>query len=311
MAEAAEQLTLAGTQQNQYWRERALAYMRDNNITQAAFAAALGFSNSSGLNQYLKGTYKSPARFEQKLQEFFNISEAAEQLHGTPDYVPTSISEAVYKTIRSAHLKGGLAVECGDAGIGKTKAVQKYAADFPNNAVVVTVNPVFSSISSFLKLICRTLHIAVARKDDMWFNVASYFAGGRKVLIIDEAQHLPVKTIDMIRSISDYVPSMGVVFVGNRSVVDNMGGRLEAAFAQIQSRTKQSKLRMTTQITIEDIRKLFPDLPGEQEQALMLAVAQSKQGLRGASNLYSNACDNEDITYDGLIQMMKFMEMGI
>ena len=82
MAEAAEQLTLAGTQQNQYWRERALAYMRDNNITQAAFAAALGFSNSSGLNQYLKGTYKSPARFEQKLQEFFNISEAAEQLHG-------------------------------------------------------------------------------------------------------------------------------------------------------------------------------------------------------------------------------------
>ena len=80
MAEAAEQLTLAGTQQNQYWRERALAYMRDNNITQAAFAAALGFSNSSGLNQYLKGTYKSPARFEQKLQEFFNISEAAEQL---------------------------------------------------------------------------------------------------------------------------------------------------------------------------------------------------------------------------------------
>ena len=173
------------------------------------------------------------------------------------------------------------------------------------------MNPVFSSISSFLKLLCRTLHIAVARKDDMWFNVASYFAGGRKVLIIDEAQHLPVKTIDMIRSISDYVPSMGVVFVGNRSVVDNMGGRLEAAFAQIQSRTKQSKLRMTTQITIEDIRKLFPDLPSEQEQAIMLAVAQSKQGLRGASNLYSNACDNEDITYDGLIQMMKFMEMGI
>lgn len=294
-----------------YWRDRLQQHMTENNINQAQMAQALGFTTPSGLNQYLKGTYKSPAAMERKLQEYFSISEAADRLHVEPDYAPTSISEAVYATIRQAHLKGGLAIECGDAGIGKTKGVRKYLADYPNNAVLITVNPAFVSISSFLKLLCRTLHIAEGRRDDMWLNVASYFAGSRKVLIIDEAQHLPVKTIELIRALADYVPSMGVVFVGNRAVADNMGGRLEAAFAQITSRTKARKIRLTTQITAEDIRLLFPNLAGEREHALLLAIAQSKQGIRGAANLYSNACDNEDTSYDGLILMAKYMEMAI
>ncbi|MDL2217407.1 AAA family ATPase [Christensenellaceae bacterium OttesenSCG-928-M15] len=306
--EAALQTSLLN---EQYWRDRVNSHLKETGMSQMAFAQALGQRNSSGLNQFLKGTYKSPERFIEKLQEYFNIHEAASGLHESPDYVPTSISEAVYKTIHNAHLKGGLAIECGDAGIGKTKAVQKYAADYPNNAVVVTVNPVFSSVSSFLKLICRTLNVSIGRKDDMWFNIASYFSGSRKVLIIDEAQHLPAKTIDMIRSISDDAQTLGIVFVGNQLVVSNMGGRQQAAFAQVTSRTKHSRMRFTKQIVVEDIERLFPDLPGERERAFLLAVAQSRQGIRGASNLYSNACDNEDISYEGLIQMAKFMEMGV
>lgn len=294
-----------------YWRDRLQQHMTENNINQAQMAQALGFTTPSGLNQYLKGTYKSPAAMERKLQEFFNISEAASTLHASPDYVPTSISEAVYNTIRLAHLKGGLAIECGDAGIGKTKAVQKYAADYPHNTVVVTTNPVFASVISFLKLLCRTVGISIGRKDDMWMNLASYFTGGHKVLVIDEAQNLPIKTIETIRSFADAIPTMGIVFVGNRLVVSNMGGTYEAAYAQLRNRTKIPKVRTTQQILLDDIKMLFPSLSGEREQAFMLAIAKSKQGLRGASNLYSNAVDAEDTSYDGLIRMAKYMEMAI
>jgi DNA transposition AAA+ family ATPase len=309
MEATARQIPMA--MQESYWRDRAVQYMEVNSLSQKAFASMLGFNNSSGLNQYLKGTYKAPASFEKKLQEFFNVAEAAAQLHSISDYVKTSISEAVYTTIRSAHLKGQLAIECGDAGIGKTKAAQKYVQDYPNSAYLVTVNPVFANASSFLKLLCRTLHIAEGRRDDMWLNAASFFSGSRKVLIVDEAQHLPIKTIELIRQLADYVATMAVVFIGNRRVVDNMGGRREAEFAQLENRTRFTEIRHTRDIKLSDIQKLFPALVGDMEQALMLKIAQGRQGLRGAVNLYSEACDNENITYEGLLAMAKAMRISI
>jgi len=49
----------------------------------------------------------------------------------------------------------------------------------------------------------------------------------------------------------------------------------------------------------------------EKEIELLWRVAQTPQALRGAINLFSNAYDNEDYSYEGLIAMMKFMEMQI
>lgn len=309
MEAKAKQVTMS--MQETYWQTRAVQYMELKGLSQKEFAALIGFNNSSGLNQFLKGTYKSPGSFVKKLQEFFNVAEAAAELHSISDYVPTSISEAVYTTIRSAHLKGLLSIECGDAGIGKTKAAQKYVNDYPNSAYLVTVNPVFANASSFLKLLCRTLHIAEGRRDDMWLNAASYLSGGRKVLIVDEAQHLPIKTIELIRQLSDYVSNLAVVFIGNRRVVDSMGGRHEADFAQLENRTRFSEIRRTRDIQLGDIQKLFPELSGEKEQTFLLHIAQSRQGLRGAVNLYSEACDNENTSYEGLIAMAKAMRISI
>lgn len=250
---------------------------------QTRLAMAIGYSNSSAINQYIKGTYKSPQAIETKLKEFFATKKQAEQLNDTPGYVPTSISTAVYQTIRNCHLQGGLAIECGDAGIGKTKAAEQYIKDYPNSAVLITINPCFSSVSSFLKLLCRTLHINEGRKDDMWLNCAGRFVG-RKILIVDEAQHLPIKTIELIRAMSDFVPDMGVTFIGNRSSVDNMSGCREAVYAQITSRMKQKKIRFTNNIKANDIELLFPALKHKEMQKevrFLLTIAQSKQGIRG------------------------------
>ena len=94
--------------------------------------------------------------FEARLRQHLETKEAADELAGSsPDYVPTSISEGVYSTIRMCHLKGGLANECGDAGIGKTKAAHKYVEDHPNQAILIAANPCTSSVTAFFKLLCR------------------------------------------------------------------------------------------------------------------------------------------------------------
>lgn len=292
-------------------RERLKGYIESCG-SQAAAARNIGYS-SAVISTYLKGNYNGDvAKLEEKLTEIFANLEAEKEVTNTlasGGYVPTSISQSVYNTIRLCHLKGGIAIECGDAGIGKTMACKKYKEDYPNTAIYIMVNPCISSVSALLKYICLQLGLQTGRKDDMWLRIANRLRGERKVLIIDEAQHLPIKTIETIRSFFDAYPEIGVCMVGNEDTYTNLHcGR--AAFAQIINRTKLKTIRHTSEITAHDIELLYPTLAGKKKEIeLMLKIARSEQGIRGTQNLYSNAVDNQDISYAGLVAMAKAMQI--
>lgn len=278
-------------------------------------AQALGKSTAA-ISTYLNDCYKGNLEnFENFLEETFNNKTAAESLKSARlenTYKPTSISEGVYETIRLCHLKGGLAIECGDAGIGKTMACKKYAEDYPDTAIYVTVNPCLVTLSAFLKMLCRVQKItANGRKDEMWMRLSESFGGERKVLIIDEAQHLPIKTIEAIRAFFDINPSLGICLVGNIETVTNTGKSKEA-FAQIRNRTKLTEIRHTSAIQSSDISLLFPVIAADERATkLILGIARSEQGLRGAGNVVSNSLDNGNISYEGLYAMAKAMRLNI
>lgn len=168
------------------------------------------------------------------------------------------------------------------------------------------------SLNAFLKLMCRTQKItASGRKDEMWMRLSDSFAGERKVIIIDEAQHLPIKTIEAIRAFFDSNPTLGICLVGNIETVTNTG-RSKEAFAQIRNRTKLTEIRHTTSITANDIALLFPPVADDEKaKGLLLGISRSEQGIRGASNVFSNAVDNGNITYDGLLAMAKAMKINV
>ncbi|MEF9853857.1 MAG: AAA family ATPase [Hydrogenoanaerobacterium sp.] len=278
-------------------------------------AAELIDYSAGALSTYRKGTYNgSVEKLEARLHELFTTKEDAESLASSvsPDFVPTSISKQVYDTIRICHLKGGLAIECGDAGIGKTKAARKYVQDYPASAIYVSVNPCLVSTTAFLKLLCKRFKLPIGRKDDMWLALDEQLQGSKKVLIIDEAQHLPIKTIESIRALFDSNPELGIIFIGNVETVTNRSGRGKASFNQITNRTRLTEIRHTTQITKADMQLMFPALSScEKEIEFLHVIAQSEQGVRGAMNLYSNACDNENTSYEGLKAMAKAMKITI
>lgn len=285
------------------------------NGSQNKAAQALGWS-SAYISQYINNKFKGNlADFESSLEEKFKNREAAENLRSaavSEEYKPTSISESVYETIRLCHLKGGLAIECGDAGIGKTMACRKYADDYPSSAIYVTVNPCLVTLNAFLKLLCKALKVtASGRKDEMWFRLSDSFSGERKVLIIDEAQHLPIKTIEAIRAFFDNNPLLGICLVGNIETVTDTGKSKEA-FAQIRNRTKLTEVRHTASILSRDIQLLFPAIAADEKATqLILGIARSEQGIRGAGNVFSNAVDNGNITYNGLFSMAKAMRLNV
>lgn len=271
-------------------------------------ASALGVS-SSVISQYRQSKYTGDIdAFESRLIEFFANKEEAKSLYKVGDYAPTTVSKGVYQTIRICHLKGGLAVEAGDAGIGKTMAAKKYTEDFPNSSIYIAINPCTSNTTAFLKAFARALHIEVSgRKDDMWTRINETLKGSKKVLIVDESQHLPIKTIETIRSFSDNNKDFGICLIGNLESLCNNG---KAGYAQIRNRTKLSNTRHTSNITVGDIELLFPELD-KKAIGFMHKITQTEQGVRGACNLYSNAADNNNISYEGLLAMAKATKVMI
>lgn len=290
---------------------------KNENLSQTELGKIVGISGSA-ISQLRNKKYKAdPQQMFAVLEDYFGIKEKAQLTYSEIDYAPTSISSEIYDIIRICQIKGGLAVACGDAGIGKTKAAHQYVKEHPANSVLITVNPCIAAIKPLLAVIAERIGAGAEKSSDkLWISIAGKLSDGM-VLIFDEAQHLSYKTIEVLRSFSDYFcdkgQTLGICFIGNTDTVSRLGSK-RAEFAQISNRTKQRKIYSKESIKRTDIIKLFPLLESEKmdrEIDLLWKVAQTPQALRGAINLFSNAYDNENYTYQGLIAMMKFMDMQI
>lgn len=297
--------------------EKVEVLKKEKNLSQNAVGDLLGISGTT-LSQIKNGKYNAnPQKIFDALAGYFEVKEHAKLTYSEVEYAPTSISEQIYDIISVCQVKGGLAVACGDAGIGKTKAAQKFVSDNPSNSFLITINPCLNNAKSLLETLADRIG-AVQEKsvNKLWISIANKLSDGT-VLIFDESQHLTTKTIEILRSFSDYFnekgQTLGICFIGNLETVTRMGGK-KAEFAQISNRTKQRKIYRNTEIQRDDICKLFPILKSENMNAeinYLLRIARTPQALRGAINLFSNAYDNENYTYAGLVAMAKFMDMEV
>lgn len=290
---------------------------REKNISQNEVGKLMGISGTA-LSQIKNGKYPAdPQSIFDAMANYFGVKEKAKLTYTEIDYAPTSISSQVYDIISVCQVKGGLAVAAGDAGIGKTKAAQKFVSDNPTNSILITVNPCLTSIKSLLKVIADRIGAAPERsRDELWLAIARKLSDGM-VLIFDESQHLTVKCIEVLRSFSDYFndkgQTLGICFIGNVGTVARIGSK-KAEFAQISNRTKQKKVYTKSEILREDIVKLFPILDAEHREKeidFLHRIAQTPQAIRGVINLFSNAYDNEDYSYNGLVAMAKFMDIAV
>ncbi len=290
---------------------------REKNISQNEVGKLMGISGTT-LSQIKNGKYPAdPQSIFEAMANYFGVKEKAKLTYTEIGYAPTSISTKVYDIISVCQVKGGLAVAAGDAGIGKTKAAQKFVSDNPTSSILITVNPCLTSIKSLLKVIADRIGATPERsRDELWLAIAKKLSDGM-VLIFDESQHLTVKCIEVLRSFSDYFndkgQTLGICFIGNIDTVARIGSK-KAEFAQISNRTKQKKVYTKSEILRDDIIKLFPILEAEHKEKeidLLHRIAQTPQAIRGVINLFSNAYDNEDYSYAGLIAMAKFMDMAV
>ena len=186
------------------------AYMKESGLSQAKIAPLIGVSMTA-LSQYRNGIYKGDVKaVESKIEEYMETVEEqqaqekeAQPYKAVEDYIPTSVGEYLPNDqICTGH--GGIAIANGDAGIGKTKAAQKYVRENPTQAIYLEMSPVAGTLGNMLRLLARTLKLPESRnKMELMLSIREKLEGTNKVIIIDEAQHLKLSALEQIRTLAD------------------------------------------------------------------------------------------------------------
>lgn len=287
--------------------------------SQSKAASKVGI-NATIISTLRRAAYKGKVNdIFDKLGEYFKIKEAKLQLPDvfTPvEYAPTTISQMIYERLRNVHVLGGCAVITGDAGIGKTKTIQKYAKDNPTKTVVITAGVYNKSPNDVLYLLAEGLGINDSNNRRIKNEVFSRLHDGM-MIIVDEAQELTYPAVNALRAIPDYFESrgesVGLAFLGNPCFYNKFNGRYMDDRVQVSSRFVTELTYTASQIQFEDTKMLYPQLEQQnmmREIMFLHCIAITPNlGQRKALFIFKNAYNLGKYDLDALIQEAKKSEV--
>lgn len=197
-------------------REQLTEYLESNKISQEAAAAGMAISGSA-LSAWRKDKYGGDnARIETLVVEYLGRQVATAVEVGTFkrdfDFVETSVYDLIRSGVDLAEARGEIRPVLGISGIGKTTAL-KQIRDEKQTAIFVQVYKGIRK-NRFLSKVCKAAGISdKGTFDDLFESLADQLSGTGRLIIIDEAEHLPIDALDAVRRINDFT-GCGIVLVG-------------------------------------------------------------------------------------------------
>lgn len=284
-------------------------YKKETGKTQTIIAKELDVS-SALLSSFLAGTYKTPHTLVPKIEQLLDIAEQKEIAPVEPSFVNTTVSTVVMSMIGYSHVQGKITVIYGDAGVGKTMAINEYCKQ-NSLAIKITVDSIYSSMSGVDELIAEEIGVRERGSRRIYSEIISKLKNSGRVLIIDEAQHLTVRTLDHIRCLAEK-SEIGVALVGNETIYTKMKGSGKSDLAQLFSRMGMHKQVLTSTNNKADVKKVFSDISEDNEAVeLLYSISQTAYGLRGAVNVYINTLMTfRNIDAPKIARMAKEMNIG-
>lgn len=261
-------------------------YMARKGLSQATMAKVLDVS-AGALSSYLSNKYPNPEHITRKVAEVMEQQQKKLLEPQAPDYAETTVTRLVIQAIGIAHMRGVVSVAYGDAGVGKTTAVNHYLQE-NNLAIGITIIPTYASLTGVNELLSEALGVRERTDRKITREIVDKLKGSGRVIIVDEAQHLTVRAIEHLRSISD-VAGIGVCFVGNETIYTKLIGSHRAEFAQLYSRIGIRKPVTVDTNCREDIYRIFARYDLDEDILDMLyRISRTGYGLRGAVNAFIN-----------------------
>lgn len=197
------------------------AHIQDTGLSQAKAGAQLGVS-ATVINQYLKGTYPGDvAKIDRAVQQLIERHQSKTKDVPT-DFVATPTAKNIIEACGLAHAMRDIYLVIGEAGLGKTMALKQYA-ETNANVVMLEVDPTYSA-RVLLTELCNTLGVTTARNNHaMMSAIIDKLKGSDRLLIVDEAELLTYKPLEILRRIHDKT-GIGIVLAGMPRLRANLRG---------------------------------------------------------------------------------------
>ena len=209
-------------------------------ISQAAAAAGIGISDAA-LSQWLRGVYggDSDAVAEKASRWLATQSERRKLLAaspGPPAWAPTPLARRAMAALAQAHLAGDMCAVYGAPGLGKTIAARRYAGLRPN-VWIATATRGKRSVTGCLRAVADAMQLRSVprRAADLEDAAIERMRGSGGLLVVDEAQHLPVASLEELRSLHD-ASGCGLALVGSDPLWLRLSAGRHPDLAQLYSR---------------------------------------------------------------------------
>ncbi len=241
---------------------------------------------------------------------FYNLKKEA--FHITPDpeflFLSPSHKEALASIIYGVQHRKGFVSITGEVGVGKTTIVRSYLEQVDRRKLKIIY--IFNSNVSFiglLKTICQELDNTPCSDSDFELVnqlheilIEDYKKGFNVVLIIDEAQNMPVKTLENLRMLSNLETStdklIQIVFSGQPEF-ERMLGREELRQLRQRVAVKATILPLTKEESLAYIHhRLSKVSVGNNTIFTGGALKKIVMQAQGVPRVINILCENSFIT---------------
>lgn len=209
-------------------------FLERKDISINKVAKQIGYS-AAVISTYLQGKY--PGDIEKLEWAVASFLMRQEEIEAMPKelipFCPITNADIVFQIARTCHLEQEIGVLVGEAGTGKTKAAKEYSKQNPD---VIFIE---ADLSFTTKVFFRELHKKLGMDGnggiyDLFADCVEKLKDSNRLIIIDEAENLPYRALDMVRRLYDKA-NIGILLIGLPRLIANLRGK-RGEFKQLYSR---------------------------------------------------------------------------
>ncbi|MBE3606112.1 AAA family ATPase [Campylobacter sp. RM13119] len=218
-----------------------LKFLNKTGMSQNKLAEVIGV-NGAYVSGYLKegSNYKYKAKVESLAKNYIdNYITKNDDRANESAFIITKDVKSINAVISWAVKDRDMAVISGGAGSGKSRAIAEFCKKHPEAILIeATIN---TSAKTLFRIIASELNInARGSIDELIRECAANLARLGKIIIVDEAEHLPYRALESLRRLYDFSKTT-LVLVGTNKLLLNLtssksGNELEQLSSRVGSK---------------------------------------------------------------------------
>lgn len=264
-------------------------FMQKTDCTQKQIADESGLS-ATLISQFMSCTYNGDnKKVADTLNKYLIVAKERLKHYNSDVFYPElENTRTVTFAAHYAHTNCEMVLIRGDSGAGKTTALKLYVEQ--NAGVIfVTANASTKSATAILSKISSAAgRHPNGNKKFLMETLVSFLKDTKRLIIIDEADHLTLNALQAVRNLNDEA-NVGIVLSGNNKLYNQMvSGVRGYEFDQIRTRIFL-KPRVLNDYTLDEVSHIFPEC--DEKVLAILHKTATEESLREAKKLYNFCID--------------------